>query len=68
MNLASHGQNCKCKRRTNNSIISSVPPAFDPSTFLEIVIGLHLAVEVSAVDCAITNVIAADRNINDKVV
>jgi len=29
---------------------------------------VHLAVEVSVVDCAITDVIAADRNINDKVV
>jgi len=29
---------------------------------------VHLAVEVSVVDCAITNVITADRNINDKVV
>ena len=30
-------------------------------------IGVHLAIEVSVVDCAITNVIAADRNIDDKV-
>ena len=29
---------------------------------------MHLAVEVSVVDCAITNVITADRNINDKIV
>jgi len=29
---------------------------------------LHLAVEVSVVDCAITDVIAADRNIDDEVV
>jgi len=29
---------------------------------------VHLAVEVSIVDRAITDVIAADRNINDKVV
>jgi len=29
---------------------------------------VHLAVEVSVVDCAITNVITIDRNINDKVV
>jgi len=29
---------------------------------------VHLAIEVSVVDCAITNVIAADRNIDDKVV
>jgi len=29
---------------------------------------VHLAVEVSVVDCAITDVIAADRNINGKVV
>jgi len=43
-------------------------PDFDPSTFLEIVIGLHRAVQVSVVNCAITNVVAADRNINDKVV
>ena len=33
-----------------------------------IVIGVHLAVEVSIVDCAITNVITADRHLNDKVV
>jgi len=30
--------------------------------------GVHLAVEVSVVDCAVTNVITADRHINDKVV
>ena len=36
--------------------------------FLEIVIGLHLAVEVSVVDCAITDMVTADRNIDDKVV
>jgi len=29
---------------------------------------VHLAVEVSVVDCAVTNVITADRHINDKVV
>jgi len=32
---------------------------------MEIVLGLHLAVEVFVFDCAITDVIAADRNIND---
>jgi len=29
---------------------------------------VHLTIEVSIVDCAITNVIAADRHINDKAV
>ena len=32
------------------------------------VIGLHRAVELSVVNCAITDVVAADSNINDKVV
>ena len=30
--------------------------------------GVHLTIEVSIVDCAITDVIAADRHINDKAV
>jgi len=45
----------------------TVLPDFDPGTFLEIVIGLHLDIEVSVLNCAPANVIAADRNINDKV-
>jgi len=32
---------------------------------MEIVIGLHLAVEV--INCSITNVDTADQNVNDKV-
>jgi len=40
----------------------------DPSTFLEIVIGVHLAAKVSVVDCDTPNVVAADQNIKDKVV
>ena len=49
-------------------MISSVLPVFDPSTFLEMVIDLNLAVKVSVVDFATTNVVAADQNINDKVI
>jgi len=41
---------------------------FDPSTFLEIVIGLHFDVAVFVINCAITDVVTADQNINDKVV
>jgi len=53
------------RSRTNSSILIFVLPVFGPSTCLEVVIGLHLAVEVSVVECAIANVIATDRNIND---
>jgi len=67
MNLASNRHNCRCKRRTNSSIFSTVPPDFVSSTFLETVIGLHLAAEVSVIYCAITDVVTADRNIKDKV-
>ena len=67
MNLASNRHNCRCERRTNSSIFNTVPPDFDLSKFLEIIIGLHLAVEASVINCAITDVVAADRNIKDKV-
>jgi len=50
------------------SLILFELPVLGPSTGLQIVIGVHLAVEVSVVDCAITTVITADRHINDKVV
>jgi len=60
--------NCRCKLCTNSSVILFVLPIFGPSMGLQIVIGVHFAVEVSVVDYAITNVITTDRHINDKVV
>ena len=66
MNLASHRHNCRGKRCVNSSIIRFVLIVFDCSTCLEIVIGVHLTIEVSIVDYAITNVIATDQHINSQ--
>jgi len=60
MDLASHEHNCRVKRRKNKIIIRFVLIVFDHSMFLEVVMGVHLTIEVSIVDCAITNVIASD--------